>query len=83
MTKAQNTPFFAHLLVALMVSYGLSVAFWLGLGVFNLMGFILVSAIATVLGVFAGWLMGKRLWVTVLATLLARLALYVLMTRGL
>jgi hypothetical protein len=83
MSKAQNAPFFAHFLVALMVSYGLSVAFWLGLGVFNLMGFILVSAIAAALGLGAGWLMGKRLWVTLLVTLLTRLALYVLMTGGL
>jgi len=83
MTKAKNAPFITHLLVAGLVSYGLSVAFWLGLGVFNLMGFILVSAMAAALGLGAGWILGKRLWVTLLASLLARLGLYVLMTGGL
>ncbi|PHS28941.1 MAG: hypothetical protein COA85_02430 [Robiginitomaculum sp.] len=83
MTKAHNAPFIMHFLGALLVSYGLSVAFWLGLGVFNLMGFVFVSALAAALGVFAGWFMGKHLWVTVLATLLCRLGLYMLMMRSL
>jgi len=83
MSKAKNAPFITHLLVAVLVSYGLSVMFWLGLGVFNLMGFMLISALAAAVGLGAGWLMGKRLWVTLLASLLARLMLYVLMTRGL
>lgn len=79
----KNPSFMAHITLAIIIAYGLSVYFWLGLGVFNLIGFIGVSALAVVIGLAAGWLMGKRLWVTALATLAARLILYAVMMRGL
>ncbi|PHS24609.1 MAG: hypothetical protein COA84_08935 [Robiginitomaculum sp.] len=83
MSKVSTAPLMTHALAALFVSYGLSVFFWLGLGVFNLIGFIIVSALAAAMGLGAGWVMKKRLWVTIMATLVIRIALYVLMTRGL
>ncbi len=83
MSKARTGPLITHLLVAVLVSYGLSAFFWLGLGVFNLMGFVIISALAAILGVSTGWVMGKRLWITATASLAYRLALYGLMMRGL
>ncbi len=71
-----------HIAAALTVSYGLSLGFWLFAGVFNLPGFVLVSALAAALGLAAGWLAGKRLWVTALAAMVFRLVLYYVMTRG-
>ena len=83
MSKARTASLMAHALAALVVSYGLSVYFWLGFGVFNLSGFIVISALAAAMGFIAGWVMKKRLWVTIMATLVIRVALYVVMTRGL
>ena len=83
MSKARPARLKTHTLLALFVSYGLSIFFWLGLGVFNLVGFVVVSALAAAMGLGAGWVMKKRLWVTIMATLVIRVALYVFMTRGL
>jgi hypothetical protein len=74
--------FFIHFVVALGLAYGLSVFFWLGLGVFNLAGFIVVSALAALAGLLTGWFGNKRLWLTALATVLIRLGLYAFMMRG-
>ncbi len=83
MSKANKPSLITHLVLALITSYGLSVFFWLTLGVFNLIGFIVVSALAAALGLASGMIMQRRLWITVFATLLVRIGLYLLMTRGL
>ncbi|WP_339748729.1 hypothetical protein [uncultured Maricaulis sp.] len=71
-----------HLLLAAAVSYGLSGLFWLVLNVFNLQGFIAVSAACALAGALAGWLSGRRLWVTAGATAVIRLVAFFLMTGG-
>lgn len=70
------------LVVCLLVSYGLSVGFWLGLGVFNLPGFILGSAAAGFAGAIVGWLAGRSLLLAVVATAVIRIALFIFMTHG-
>ena len=72
-----------HIAIAVIIAYGLSVFFWLGLGVFNPVGFLFVSGLAATLGVITGWALNKRLWITALITLICRLGLYVFMTGGL
>ncbi|VAV93675.1 hypothetical protein MNBD_ALPHA06-1011 [hydrothermal vent metagenome] len=69
-----------HTAYALVLSYGLSVFFWLGFGVFNLVGFIVVSALTAALGVASGWVLGKKLGITLLATFVFRILAYLLMT---
>ncbi len=82
MTGKAPAPLWLHAALALAVSYGLSLFFWFGLGVFNLAGFVIISALAAALGLTAGWRAHKKLWITALATLVVRLMLYVVMTRG-
>lgn len=67
---------------ALLVSYVLSIVFWLAFGVFNLPGFIFVSAAAALVGTLVGWLMRTSLIVTLLATAIVRIALFGFMTQS-
>lgn len=76
-----NNPIY-HAIAALGLSYGLSVYFWLGLGTFNLIGFILVSAGVALVGGLCGWFLNKNIWVTIVATIILRVAVYWLMTTG-
>jgi hypothetical protein len=71
-----------HLLLATIISYGLSGLFWIGLGVFNLPGFVLVSAGSALAGALIDYLAGRRMLVTAGATAVIRLAVFFLMTGG-
>lgn len=71
-----------HLLLAAIISYGLSGLFWFGLGVFNLQGFVLVSAGCAIAGALIGYLAGRRMLVTAGATVVIRLAAFFVMTGG-
>lgn len=72
----------SHALVALGLSYGLSLYFWLGLGTFNLVGFIFVSAIVALIGGASGWFIKRNLWITAIVTVLLRIAVYWVMAAG-
>lgn len=69
-----------HGAVALALSYGLSLYFWFALGTFNLIGFIVVSACVALMGALCGWFLNKNIWITAIATIILRLAIYWLMT---
>ncbi|WP_300526986.1 hypothetical protein [Maricaulis sp.] len=69
-----------HALAALTVSFSLSAGFWLVWGVFVMPGFVVMSLAAAAAGLLAGWLAGKRLWVTILATAVFRLVIYLVAT---
>ncbi len=71
--------FTKHIFAALLVSYGLSLAFWLILHVFNLPGFIFISLACALAGAAAGWLGGQRVWVSIMATFLLRILVYIVM----
>ena len=71
-----------HLLLAAVISYGLSGLFWLVLHVFNLPGFIFVSAGCAIAGALAGYFAGQRLLVTAGATAAIRVAVFFIMTGG-
>jgi len=60
----------AHVLIALALSYGLSISFWLAFGVFVLAGFILWSVVCAAVGVGIGYFLARNNFpVTVLATI--------------
>ena len=67
-----------HALLALLVSYGLSTAFWGLFGVFVLWPFILVSLACALAGAAAGWLAGRRLWLTLAATAVIRTGVFLI-----
>ena len=67
----------SHALVALGLSYGLSLYFWLGLGTFNF-----VSAIVALIGGASGWFIKRNLWITAIVTVLLRIAVYWVMAAG-
>jgi hypothetical protein len=69
-----------HLLAALAVSYALSVFFWLGLGVFQLVPFFVVSFGVAVVGAAVGILFKRTLWATIGATVVLRVAIFNLAT---
>ncbi len=68
--------FIKHLMLAIGLSYALSLFFWAVFSVFNLQGFILVSAVCALAGAGIGFLTGRRLVVTAIATILIRIAAY-------
>ena len=70
----KNRHLLAHLLLAAVLSFGISLAAWRFLDVFELTPFILVSTSATILGALAGWASGKYLITTFAATVLLRSA---------
>jgi len=65
-----------HILIAALISFGLSVGFWLGLGVFDLQGFVIVSSGVALAGALAGLLFGGRLAVTAGVTLVLRVGVF-------
>ncbi|MCY4191071.1 MAG: hypothetical protein OXC54_09000 [Rhodospirillaceae bacterium] len=70
----------AHVLIALALSFGLSISFWLAFGVFVLAGFILWSVVCAAVGVGIGYFLARNNFpVTVLATIIARIAIYLIM----
>ena len=69
-----------HTILALALSFALSAAFWLVWGVFVMPGFVIMSLLAAAAGVIIGQLAGQRLWVTALATIIVRLAIYFIAT---
>jgi len=76
-------PLTTHILVALAVSFGLSVIFWLGFGVFVLVGFILWSVVCAAVGVVIGYFLTRNnIAVTVVATAVIRIAIYLIMTQA-
>ena len=74
--------FVRHLLLALAVSFGLSLAFWAIFGVFVLVPFLVVSTLCALAGLAIGWLAGRRLAVTLIATAIIRIGIYFAMTAG-
>ena len=68
----KNDSFLVHLLLAAILSLGISSAVWLLLDVFHPLGFMLASIGAAFLGALAGWAGGKYLVTTLSATLLLR-----------
>ncbi len=69
-----------HISLALFLSYGLSLLFWTVLNVFNLPGFIIISALCAIAGAGIGYLWGRRLWLSLLMTFLIRMGVFFLMT---
>ena len=69
-----------HIIVALIVSYAASLAFWAAFGVFAAGPFVVVSTACAFAGAAAGLLAGRRLWATVAATLIIRVAAYLAAT---
>lgn len=72
-----------HILVALAVSFGLSLVFWLAFNVFVLVGFILWSIVCAAVGVAIGYFaVRNNIAVTVVATAILRIGLYLIMTQA-
>lgn len=70
-----------HFLIALTVSFALSVVFWFGFGVFVLSGFILWSVVCAAAGAVIGYFGFRSLFWTIVLTGVFRVAVYVLMTQ--
>ncbi len=68
----KNNSFLVHIVLAVFLSFGISIAFWVVFDIFNPVFFWVASTIAAVLGAFIGWAGGRYLAVTFAATLLAR-----------
>ncbi|MDA1027726.1 MAG: hypothetical protein O3B41_01550 [Bacteroidetes bacterium] len=58
-----------HYSVAVLVSLGLSLLFWLVFDIFDLVSFVLWTSIAALLGTSIGLVVGRKLWITVVSTL--------------
>jgi uncharacterized membrane protein YfcA len=71
--------FIPHVVVGLVVSFGLSTAFWIALGVFNLAGFLIWSTVIGLIGAAVGTWFKSRI-VNVIATAVIRLIHFVVMT---
>ena len=70
--------FFTHLLIAALISFGLSIYAWLGLGVFALIPFLIVSSLCALAGAIIGrWMAGSNIMLTIGATTLIRVAVFV------
>jgi len=70
-----------HYLVAFAISLLMSILFWLVFGVFQLAGFILWTFISALLGSSIGLVAGRKLGVTVAATIIIRLIVFIIMTQ--
>ena len=68
---ALSRPFF-HLVLAGLVSFGLSTLYWIAFGVFFLWPFLIVSTGCAAAGAAMGLIAGGRLWVTALAVAILR-----------
>ncbi len=64
--------FVIHLIAAAIVSFGVSIAVWLLLDVFNPVGFVVASGGAALAGALAGWSSGRYLATTLATTILMR-----------
>ena len=69
-----------HYAVAFAVSVVLSLFFWVGLGVFNIAGFVFWTCIAALLGSSIGLVANRRLWITIVSTVAIRTVIFVIMT---
>ena len=74
--------FLKHLALAAILSFGLSLGFWVLLGVFDLRGFWVVSTACALIGGLGGYLAGKRIAVTALLTMIVRIAVFALVVQG-
>lgn len=82
LSRMPSAPVLAqHVLVALIVAFGLSVIFWLFLGVFVLSGFVLWSLVSAVIGVLIGAFVFDYVVWTATATAIVRVAIYLGMTQ--
>ncbi len=70
-----------HILLALVIAFGLSVAFWLILGTFVLVGFVLWSLVAAAIGVGIGAFAVRNIVWTGIVTAAVRILIYAVMTR--
>ncbi|VAW04728.1 hypothetical protein MNBD_ALPHA05-1381 [hydrothermal vent metagenome] len=68
----QNNSFLVHLILAVCVSFGISIYVWVQLDIFNLAFFWIVSTITAALGAFVGWVVGRDLIATFIVTMLTR-----------
>lgn len=75
-------PLLRHTILALFISFGLSVLFWLGLGVFDPTGFWLVSLSSAILGVAFGYFIFRKILVTGIASFLVRITIFMLVMMG-
>ena len=76
-------PLSTHIVAALVLSFGLSILFWLGFGVFVLVGFILWSLVCAAVGAGAGYFLAKNnILVTAAVTIVLRVAIYLIMTQA-
>lgn len=69
-----------HFVLALVISFALSVAFWGVFGVFELAPFFIVSLLCAAAGASIGVVFGKRLLVTGIATAVIRVAAFYAVT---
>lgn len=74
--------FVRQLVLAILVSFGLSLFFWLGLGVFSLPGFLVVSSVCALVGAAGGYFAHGNYWVTAGATAIIRVIAYLTATGG-
>ena len=82
LSRMPSAPVLAqHFLVALIVAFGLSVIFWLFLGVFVLSGFVLWSLVSAVIGVLIGAVIFDYVVWTAIAAAIVRVAIYLGMTQ--
>ena len=69
--------FLTHLTVAGLISFGLSLYAWLGLGVFALWPFIIVSSVCALAGAIIGyWIANSNILMTVGMTALIRVSAF-------
>lgn len=72
--------FMTHLLVATLISFGLSIYAWIGLGIFALLPFLTVSSVCAFAGAaIGGWLAGSNIMITMGSTTLIRVAVFLVM----
>jgi len=62
-----------HYLIAILVSFGLSILFWIALGIFDFVGFLFWSCLAALLGSSVGLVLDRKIWISVVATVIIRL----------
>jgi hypothetical protein len=68
----KNNSFLVHLMLAALISFGMSIAVWVLFDIFNPVFFWIASTIATVVGALVGWAGGRYLATTFAVTMLVR-----------
>ncbi len=58
-----------HYFVAVIVSLALSLLFWVIFGVIDLFGFLLWTTVAALLGSSIGLVVDRKLWITIVSTM--------------